>query len=347
MVLWLLTDSLECWAQLDGNNPIFFDTSHATNRYALKFAAFTTIDKHGKSQILACSLIARETTDSFVWIFTQFLQAFRQCPRVIITDGDPAMAAAITQIYPSAIHLLCTFHLGQNIVSHIKPLFNGRNENSRENWNTLLHCWWKTCKKQDYYSRDNFDEEWKHLLSLIDLRKNVTNEKTYNSAQKFMKSLYDKRQQWAARWTWQHLTLGAHSTQRSESVHSCIKQFLNSHTLLTQLATKIDENRQTTSCQNEGRATRLALKLGYDSSTRHSIEKNLKITPFSLAIVRAQIAQCLQYSMESLPTEEYHDSVYEVRYTLTCQKYLYTTKYPCTDCAIYTTKESVGNQDGN
>ena len=107
-----------------------------------------------------------------------------------------------------------------------------------------------------------------------------------------MKSLYDKRQQWAARCTWQHLTLGAHFTQRSESVHSCIKQFLNSHTLLTQLATKIDENRQTISCQNEGRAIRLALKLGYDSSTRYSIEKNLK----TLGFVRDQefkICMCI------------------------------------------------------
>ena len=89
------------------------------NRYALKFAAFTTIDKHGKSQILACSLIARETTYSFVWIFTQFLQAFRQCPRVIITDGDPAMAAAITQIYPSAIHLAVSYGPGAAVYNFL------------------------------------------------------------------------------------------------------------------------------------------------------------------------------------------------------------------------------------
>ena len=78
---WLLTESLECWAQLNGKNPLLFDTSHATNRYALKFAAGTTIDKHGKSQILACSLITSETIKSFVWTFTKFSEAFRQYPR--------------------------------------------------------------------------------------------------------------------------------------------------------------------------------------------------------------------------------------------------------------------------
>ena len=128
MVLWILTNSLECWAQLEGKNPLMFDTSHATNKYALKFAAFTAVNKHGRSQILACSLIAQETIESFVWIFTQFLEAFRQYPRVIITDGDPAMAAAINQVYPCVVHMFCTFHLAQNLISHIKPLFVGREE---------------------------------------------------------------------------------------------------------------------------------------------------------------------------------------------------------------------------
>ena len=50
------------------------------------------------------------------------LKPFRHPPKIIITDGDPAMAAAIRNVYSSTIHLLCTFHIGQNIVKHIKPL---------------------------------------------------------------------------------------------------------------------------------------------------------------------------------------------------------------------------------
>ena len=91
--------------------------------------------------------------------------------------------------------------------------------------------------------------------------KNSNNEKEFHSAQ-LLRVLFDKRKQCASRWTWQHLTLGAHSTQRLESIHSTFKQFLNAHTLLTHLANKIDENMKTLSEQNEGRATRLALN-GY------------------------------------------------------------------------------------
>ena len=136
-------------------------------------------------------------------------------------------------------------------------------------------------------------------MALVQSRQNSNNEKVFHSAQLLLRVLYDKRKQWASRWTWQHLTLGAHSTQRSESIHSTIKQFLNAHTLLTHLANKIDENRKTLSEQNEGRATRLALKMATYSS-KHPIERNLKLTPFALAIVKAQIDQCMQYSVDAI-----------------------------------------------
>ncbi|KAI6650577.1 hypothetical protein LOD99_7627 [Oopsacas minuta] len=35
-------------------------------------------------------------------------------------------------------------------------------------------------------------------------------------------------------------------------------------------------------------------------SSRHPIERNLKLTPFALAIVKAQINQCMQYSVDAI-----------------------------------------------
>ena len=298
-VFWTLTDSLERWIENSDANIVLFDTTHGTNKYTLKFAAFCTVNKHGNTQVLACTLLDRETEEAFTWAFCEFLKAFRHPPKIFITDGDPAMAAAIRNIYPSTIYLLCTFHIGQNIVKHIKPLFSGRHENLRKIWNAFLKSWWNICKKQVTESLDNFDKEWKELLALVQSRQNSNNEKVFYSAQLFLRVLYDKGKQWASRCTRQHLTLGAHSTQRSESIHSTIKQFLNAHTLLTHLAKKVDENRKTLSEQNEGRATRLALKMATYSS-KHPIERDLKLTPFALAIVKAQIAQCIQYSVDAI-----------------------------------------------
>ncbi|KAI6660727.1 Protein FAR1-RELATED SEQUENCE 5-like [Oopsacas minuta] len=217
---WAVTNSLERWAQNLDHNPLIFDTSHGTNKYALKFSAFTTIDNDGRTQILACFLLDRETHESFVWVFTEFLKAFKQPPKVIITDGDPAMAAAIKTSFPCIVHLLCTFHIGQNVMLHMKSLFSGRSENLRRSWNTFLQ----------------------------------TN--------------------------------------------------------------RIDENRDTLSEQNKGRATRLALKMA-TYSTKHPIENNLDITPFALTIVRAQIAQCMQYCVDEVSrSSSSEELVFEVRHIL-------------------------------
>ena len=77
------------------------------------------------------------------------------------------MAAAIRNVYSSTIHLLCTFHISQNIVKHIKPLFSGGHENLRESWNAFLESWWNLCKKQESEFHDDFDQEWKELLALV------------------------------------------------------------------------------------------------------------------------------------------------------------------------------------
>ena len=174
-----------------------------------------------------------------------------------------------------------------------------------------MKYWWNLCKRQDSESCDHFDQEWKYLLAFIQSRQDSINEKNYRSVQLFLQTLYEKKEQWGARWTWKYLTLDAHSTQRSESLHSSIKHFLTSHTLLTHLARKIDEHRQTISDQNEGRVTRLALKMA-SSSTKHPIERNIKLTPFALEIVKAQVAQCMQYSVANIYNSE--ECVYEVKY---------------------------------
>ena len=114
-VSWILTDSFERWIENSDANILLFDTTHGKN-------------KHGNTQVLACTLLDRETEEIFTWEFSEFLKPFRHPPKIIITDGNPAMAAAIRNVFSSTIHLLCTFHIGQNIVKHIKPLFSGRHE---------------------------------------------------------------------------------------------------------------------------------------------------------------------------------------------------------------------------
>ena len=220
----------------------------------------------------------------------------------MFTDGDPAMAAAIRSALPNTSHLLYTYHLSKNIYTHIKPLFNHKAGNAKEMWEKFCNCWWKICKKQDAKSCISFDAEWHDLLGILESIEHNTDVKTLESAKKWLQSLYERKKQWVSRWTWNHLTLGVHSTQRSESIHAAIKLFLSSHTLLTDLAGKLEEYRHNISERGEGKATRLALKQFSRVSGQHPIEDYIskRISPFAMSIVKSQIALCMQYTVEEL-----------------------------------------------
>ena len=109
------------------------------------------------------------------------------------------------------------------------------------------------------------------------------------SAKKWLRSRYE-RKQWVSRWTWNHLTLGVHSTQQSESIHASIKYFLSSHTLLTDLQR---------SWKNIARKSLREGKEGNQTSY-YPIENRLskRIVSFRYVHRKSQITLCIQYTVD-------------------------------------------------
>ncbi|XP_004292126.1 PREDICTED: protein FAR1-RELATED SEQUENCE 5-like [Fragaria vesca subsp. vesca] len=86
---------------------VIFDTTYNTNTYSLIFAPLVGVNNHGQTIILACAFLNNETTDSFTWFFKEFLKAMSgDAPRMIITDQDPAMTKAISEVLPQTFHRL-------------------------------------------------------------------------------------------------------------------------------------------------------------------------------------------------------------------------------------------------
>jgi hypothetical protein len=66
---------------------IIFNTTYLTNKYDMPFAPFIRINHHGESIILGYGLLSGENTDSFVWLFRQWLQSICGiASKAIITD---------------------------------------------------------------------------------------------------------------------------------------------------------------------------------------------------------------------------------------------------------------------
>jgi hypothetical protein len=80
---------------------------------------FLSLDVESNIHLLASSLLKSEDKGTYEWIFSKFSSFFGAAPIVIITDGDTTMADALKKVWPSTVHLLCTWHLYKNFHEHI------------------------------------------------------------------------------------------------------------------------------------------------------------------------------------------------------------------------------------
>ena len=201
---FMVPGAMDWWAINQDFVSIHYDTTFGTNRSGMKLGLVTAVDAEGHTRILFVSLVAHQNSTSFEWVFNKLLQVFKIPPKVIFTDSDPAMALAIHNIFGDNVcHLLCTWHLSLNLATNLKGVAGTM-------WNSIDEKFWQICKETDLLSREKFDLEFQQLRDLIPTppKNDVSKVAVYEKAMDWLQKLYDKRAQWAARWTWQHHSAG-------------------------------------------------------------------------------------------------------------------------------------------
>ena len=83
-------------------------------------ALFTAIDPEYRSRWLASALLLDETEASFARVFRDFTCAFGDI-RLIMTDEDKAIAAAVESSKTIHAHGLCGWHVAQNLRKNVLP----------------------------------------------------------------------------------------------------------------------------------------------------------------------------------------------------------------------------------
>ena len=273
-----LEEGKEAWIKASTSRVLLYDTSHATNRHGMKLGCFCTTNANGMTVIVACSLLVQETIEDFEWVFKSLQDASNgHAPRVVLTDGDQAMAYALKSTWPNITHLLCLWHFAQNVVKNLKPILGN-------SWSLFRKSFWEIAMESDGRSIESFDRDFEKLKGLVmkvleerankggksvgdhnglilsqahtpsekgtlqandeSISSPIVPSKKWTTTQKatrYLDMMYAKRRQWASRWTWQHFTQGAHSTQRSESIHAAIKGFLSSRSSFTHLLNKLSD----------------------------------------------------------------------------------------------------------
>ena len=87
------------------------DDTFNINKYKMQFFDIIGVDADGKTVMVAQALLAGKDTESYRWVFQQLKnQLFGLEPSVILSDGDPAIRAAILAEFPNSQHSLCVWH---------------------------------------------------------------------------------------------------------------------------------------------------------------------------------------------------------------------------------------------
>uniref|UniRef100_A0A2N9IBT1 Protein FAR1-RELATED SEQUENCE n=1 Tax=Fagus sylvatica TaxID=28930 RepID=A0A2N9IBT1_FAGSY len=193
------------------NDVITFDTTYLTNKYDMPFAPFIGINHHGESIILGCGLLSSEDTDSFVWVFRQWLQSMCDiAPKAIITDQCQAMRRAIEIVFPETVHRWCIWHITMKLPVKLAGL---------EAYQDIKHSLLKAV--HDSMTVEEFEEKWNHTITLHHLEEN-----------EWLAKLYEERERWVPAFLNSNFFAGMSSTQRSESMNAFFDGYLHSSTTL-------------------------------------------------------------------------------------------------------------------
>uniref|UniRef100_A0A2N9EPF4 Protein FAR1-RELATED SEQUENCE n=1 Tax=Fagus sylvatica TaxID=28930 RepID=A0A2N9EPF4_FAGSY len=193
------------------NDVITFDTTYLTNKYDMPFAPFIGINHHGESIILGCGLLSSEDTDSFVWVFRQWLQSMCDiAPKAIITDQCQAMRRAIEIVFSETVHRWCIWHITMKLPVKLAGL---------EAYQDIKHYLLKAV--HDSMTVEEFEEKWNHTITSHHLEEN-----------EWLAKLYEERERWVPAFLNSNFFAGMSSTQRSESMNAFFDGYLHSSTTL-------------------------------------------------------------------------------------------------------------------
>ncbi|RHZ50855.1 hypothetical protein Glove_490g67 [Diversispora epigaea] len=279
-LFWMSPSQLELWYQF--SDIVVQDVTCKTNRYDMALSLFVVLDENRNIRLVAQALLIDETKESHEWSFKQInLATDNMHPRVIMTDSDPAVHAAIRSTFVTTYPMHCTFHISQNLIKKLQKLL-GKKFHEFSSWfydtRNTLH-------------KPIFESKWKNLIS------------KYPEAQEYLNNLYNTKEAWAHPWTCRQFTAGLHASSPVESINAWIKSYIfNSNISLCELANIIDK-RQFSEDKNyqlilwKAAIPCISTHVSTSAFMFSSIDKKLEeyLPPAILELQRNEIRQCVFY----------------------------------------------------
>lgn len=159
---------------------ISVDTTYRTNRYNLICAPFVGINHHTLNVMFGMTFLSDETTSTFEWLFSTFLESMNGVkPKLIFTDQSAPMMNALGNVFPNSKHRLCQWHINRNANSHFGALKD----------DAQFKKLWHKCMNH-VESEGDFDKVWNEMVSAYKLEENS-----------WFSGMYNLRRRWSSVFT--------------------------------------------------------------------------------------------------------------------------------------------------
>ncbi|XP_038696443.1 protein FAR-RED IMPAIRED RESPONSE 1 isoform X3 [Tripterygium wilfordii] len=189
------------------NDVVSFDTTYVKFNDKLPFAPFVGVNHHCQTLLLGCAFVADESKLTFVWLMKSWLRAMGgQAPKVILTDHDNALKAAIKEVFPNTYHCFSLWHIMEKVPEALAPVIK-RHGNFLPKFNKCIFKSW---------TDEQFDLRWWKMITRFELQD-----------EKWIKSLYDDRKMWVPTYVRDIFLAGMSTTQRSGSMNSFFDKYIH------------------------------------------------------------------------------------------------------------------------
>jgi zinc finger SWIM domain-containing protein 3 len=197
---------------------ITFDTTFGTNKEYRPFGVFVGFNHFRETVVFAVALMYNETFESFKWLFSAFLSTHNnKQPQTIFTGQDFAMGKVVSEVFTTAWHGLCTWHISQNAMKHLcsqKEEESVKEEESENEEETSILLDFNSCMYQ-YEEKEEFEAAFDAMREKV-------------SKSTWLESIYLLKHKWVECYMLGVFSIGMRSTQLSESLNNAMKGHLKS-----------------------------------------------------------------------------------------------------------------------
>jgi hypothetical protein len=284
---------------------LIIDATYKTNRFNHQLVLITIVDDENRSQCIASALIEREDGEFYSWIFACLRRAVGQetMDRVacVVTDGERAFPIALERQLPGVKHVLCAWHIKENVKKQIKRDYSDAKE--AETVQSLFNV---LIERVD--SEDAFLVAWDTLLNTVSDKPRLQ--------QYFIDQHLPLVRKWAKCYTGQYFNLGITTTSRNEGMNHIMKAKLDRGTSLLQLFQFIDQAIHNQHMKRMELIIKATTRRSNTRSSISSIGKKLHdvVSNYAATIIEAAITECSEYVAERLPGDALPDPLAPCKY---------------------------------